>query len=80
MNTRWALTQRSLPDNRLIKIGGWALTQGWALARDNTVLTCGGDSQMPMHYVHIHSLLLQGEAKFCRQLMIHICASLHITA
>jgi len=22
MNTRWALTQRSLPDNRLIKTGG----------------------------------------------------------
>ena len=36
-NTRRALTQRSLPDNRLIKTGGWALTQGWALARDNAV-------------------------------------------
>ena len=39
MNTRWALTRRSLPDNRLIKTGGWSLTQGWALARDNTVYT-----------------------------------------
>ncbi len=37
MNTRWALTRRRLPDNRLIKTGEWALTQGWALARDNTV-------------------------------------------
>ena len=31
-------TRRTLPNNRLIKIGGRALTQGWALARDNTVL------------------------------------------
>ncbi len=53
MNTRWALTRRSLPDNRLIKTGGWALTQGWALARDNTVVgkaEWGGHSALPSVY------------------------------
>ena len=37
MNTRWALTQRSLPDNRLIKTGGWALAQGCICSRQYSI-------------------------------------------
>ena len=34
----WAVTRRTLKNHRTVKIGGWALTQGWALARDNTII------------------------------------------
>ena len=34
----WAVTRRTLKNHKAAKIGGWALAQVWALARDNTVL------------------------------------------
>ena len=35
------------PHKKTVKIGGWALAQGWVLVQDNTVLICG----QPLRYL-----------------------------
>ena len=37
-NLAWWVTRRTLKNHKAVKIGGWALAQVWALARDNTVI------------------------------------------
>ena len=40
-NLAWlVVTQRTSKKHKTVKSGGWALMQGWPLARDNAVLRC----------------------------------------
>ena len=38
----WVVTRRTLKNHKTVKIGGWALSRVWGLARDNTVIKSRG--------------------------------------